>query len=462
MSHVCRYWRDVATGLPALWSDLSFDEYVKPESFLLALGRTKEAELSISMKLPHAGDSEFEPLLSAISVASPRIVKLALGIKTPPWTEDSLRVLLSTWHLPTLRRLSLGVTSPGSEVRFPNEQAGVMVQPAPVMQIELPCPRLRQIFLRHCSYRGWGSPDLTTVSISDAAFTVEDLVAIICSVPRLQHLRLRGVAIREPGIFDDAIAHAPQQLSIVQLDQGIDLLLRTPFALAINRIRIPSIVENRIFETMQLSALSPIVEAEINGDRVTLVDSSDSGRVRSFGTSSWSMPNMWIRLIANLELIHTVTSWTFRAEQLSTFERVATDWLLRGGNRDGLGHAFPAATRLTLLLLADQGPGRTSHSHSTSVPLPRPWPQLREIYVKAEGVDNSWEIIPKIELFPNRQPVIPSPEFILQFLPSSALTFDVVEFTGLYFEQPGSKEKLEVELQSRAAAVRFVACTFRQ
>ncbi|KAJ7460250.1 hypothetical protein FB451DRAFT_507276 [Mycena latifolia] len=119
LSHVCGYWRDIAVGIPTLWSDIVIQD---PTNFPLErletqLSRSQNAPLKVLLWSSHSGDDRAATLLRMLVECAPRWISASIFI-----APDKFSVLAGVrGRIPHLRYLRINVVDYGRRYRSTDE-----------------------------------------------------------------------------------------------------------------------------------------------------------------------------------------------------------------------------------------------------------------------------------------------------------------------------------------------------
>ncbi|KZV83638.1 hypothetical protein EXIGLDRAFT_777361 [Exidia glandulosa HHB12029] len=301
-SHVCRYWRDVALGTPALWASIVISDTMdlsQPLYFAL-----------FDLAWARIGHT---PPLSLI-----RISELDLAIAEPgSWNANDLAPLREGCELPLLRRLVLDLTG-----------------------IDIVCPQLRTASFKACPPRlrtiaasgSFDFPLLEDLALSDLAISVCEIHRIISGAAFLERLALVRVTVSaDPRL--KVLERMPSQFLATEMDPNSVLavlrLAATDTVLADVSYSEPQQAWgffSQLPDLLTLDELSTIRRIKLDTDGLNLTLWDDLGR-RRFVMLPKDSEAVWNMLADRKGIFNTVEEWELGSDFASVW-KVA---IARGG-----------------------------------------------------------------------------------------------------------------------------------
>ncbi|KAI0060087.1 hypothetical protein BV25DRAFT_1917962 [Artomyces pyxidatus] len=202
VTHVCRYWREVALRDYRLWMEISLNEVSAPwRSEMLVRSRNRPLALSVDFR--RSEPDLYDDLLCAVIKESTLLCTKHLSVTLPFDQHSALEVLVNvfvyTGTAPLLE--SLDITNGLQSYSYPI--------PPHLLQTGMPpdAPNLKSLRLVNCCIN-WSMPRFKTLTHLDIEVTVPSkyprwdvkhgttsyhLVTGLRSLPALESLRLRGI-----------------------------------------------------------------------------------------------------------------------------------------------------------------------------------------------------------------------------------------------------------------------------
>ncbi|KAI0060059.1 hypothetical protein BV25DRAFT_978094 [Artomyces pyxidatus] len=231
ITHVCRYWREVALRDHRLWSEISLDEMSAPWRSTM-LYRSRKRPLALSVDLRRSEPKELDALCRIIldyyTLLRTEHLAVILPLGEEPTFEILVDVFESTRQAPILESLEIindpkaypySILSSGSEPGVP---------PSP--------PNLKSLRLVNCCL-DWRQPRFETLTHLDIEITScrrmlfrhvatpRSIVTWLRSMPDLQTLRLRGIFYE---LTPEAMARQFESNEVAKLPKLSELWLHGP------------------------------------------------------------------------------------------------------------------------------------------------------------------------------------------------------------------------------------------
>ncbi|KAG8687152.1 hypothetical protein FRC09_013668 [Ceratobasidium sp. 395] len=238
LASVCAHWRQVAIGIPSLWSYIDFtrnsDTSGNLEHAGLYLERSQDSPVYIHLGKFLENDDErrlmsptralSEDIQSLLRILAPRLRSLALNFSHPQDVIDVLLIIFSQGFEYTLPELALGLQpfrllgGPRRDLILEKHWSqyfrwlnSLHIQKLPISSLYLSCRNLTELYLTSISV----ARDVSIIP------TLQQIMELLTSNPNLHTIKLSGSDFRIPTSFGTQSIHLPvlRRLELGSIDE---------------------------------------------------------------------------------------------------------------------------------------------------------------------------------------------------------------------------------------------------
>ncbi|KAF5366975.1 hypothetical protein D9758_003960 [Tetrapyrgos nigripes] len=203
-SHVCGYWRDVATSTPLLWANVRLRLSIRTSREVLDtqtdrleayLTRTNTSHFKVRVEIN--GNHDFSKIVECVAAHSDRCSHFHLSLANNPYAVETLRGCFASVEAPVLEHLSITV-SPLMGHYDPRQFSIIL----PTVFASAPS----LTFVRLTGVAGSLQPPLVNVTtlhvdgVHMSDLTLPQYRRLLAGLPSLVNLSLLEIGVIEPGI----------------------------------------------------------------------------------------------------------------------------------------------------------------------------------------------------------------------------------------------------------------------